>query len=118
MINYRDSDWSTGRAGEVHGGDRLPWVKTADNFGPLTNPCWQVHVYGQASPELTDWCKTHGLPLHVFEWRDEHTAAGFSRNALYLVRPDTYVALAEISGSPKAVEIYFKDRGWERWPND
>jgi 2-polyprenyl-6-methoxyphenol hydroxylase-like FAD-dependent oxidoreductase len=115
MINYRNSDLSSGRAGEIHGGDRLPWVKTADNFGPLAQPRWQVHVYGNASPELTAWCKMHDLPLHMFEWRDGHAAAGFSRNALYLVRPDTYVALADSSGSPEAIQIYFKDRGWEPW---
>ena len=28
-VNYRGSSLSEGRAGAVHGGDRLPWVKTA-----------------------------------------------------------------------------------------
>jgi 2-polyprenyl-6-methoxyphenol hydroxylase-like FAD-dependent oxidoreductase len=115
MINYRDSELSTGKAGDVHGGDRLPWVKTADNFGTLSEPSWQVHVYGSASLELTQWCKTRNLPLHVFEWHDEHATAGFARNALYLLRPDTYVALAEPSGSPEAIEVYFKDRGLDGW---
>lgn len=113
MINYRDSELSTGKAGEVHGGDRLPWVKSADNFGPLTEPAWQVHVYGTANAELTSWCATQHLPLHVFEWSEAHAAAGFARNALYLIRPDTYVALAEASGAPEAIEVYFKDRGWD-----
>ena len=27
-VNYRESSLSEGRAGTVHGGDRLPWVKT------------------------------------------------------------------------------------------
>ena len=113
MINYRDSELSTGKAGTVHGGDRLPWVKTADNYGPLREPRWQVHVYGTASPELLQWCKCRNLPVHVFEWRDAHATVGFLQNALYLVRPDTYVALAESSGSPEAIQVYFKDRGWE-----
>jgi 2-polyprenyl-6-methoxyphenol hydroxylase-like FAD-dependent oxidoreductase len=116
MINYRDSELSMGKAGEIHGGDRLPWLRNADNFGPLAEPSWQVHVYGDANPDLTQWCRAHDLPLHVFEWRDEYAAAGFSRNAIYLIRPDTYVALAENSGSPETIEIYFKDRGWERPP--
>jgi len=111
MINYRDSPLSMGRAGEVHGGDRLPWVKAADNFGPLAEPSWQIHVYGTASPELTRWCLSRKLPLHVFQWIDAHSAAGLFRNAVYLIRPDTYVALAEPSGSPEPVEIYFSDRG-------
>ena len=25
----------------------------------------------------------------------------------------TYVALAESSGAPEAIEVYFKDRGWD-----
>ncbi len=113
MINYRDSELSTGRAGEVQGGDRLPWVKSADNFGPLCEPAWQVHVYGTASAELTSWCATRQLPLHVFDWSEAQGAVGFARNALYLIRPDTYVALAETSGAPEAIEVYFNDRGWD-----
>jgi 2-polyprenyl-6-methoxyphenol hydroxylase-like FAD-dependent oxidoreductase len=115
MINYRDSELSTGRAGEVHGGDRLPWVKSADNYEPLCEPTWQVHVYGKASPDLTSWCASRHMPLHVFDWTADHATVGFARNALYLIRPDTYVALAEISGSPEAIEVYFKDRGWDNF---
>jgi len=114
MINYRDSELSMGRAGEIHGGDRLPWLKSVDNYGPLAEPSWQVHVYGAANPDLKRWCRAQYLPLYEFEWHDGHATAGFSRNALYLIRPDTYVALAESSGSPETIEIYFKDRGWER----
>jgi 2-polyprenyl-6-methoxyphenol hydroxylase-like FAD-dependent oxidoreductase len=117
MINYRDSELSTGKAGEVHGGDRLPWVKAADNYGPLREPTWQVHVYGSANAELTQWCTERHLPLHVFEWCDAHATVGFARNALYLIRPDTYVALAEPSGSPEAIKVYFRDRGWDGWPS-
>src|SRR5271156_6041241 len=49
-VNYRGSSLSEGQAGTVHGGDRLPWVKTdlngvdTDNFAPLTSVDWQVHV--------------------------------------------------------------------------
>lgn len=114
MINYRESELSMGKAGDIHGGDRLPWVKTADNYGPLTEPVWQAHVYGSASAELTRWCESNQIPLHVFAWRDEHDAAGFSKNAVYLIRPDTYVALAESSGSPEAIEVYLQDRGLNR----
>jgi 2-polyprenyl-6-methoxyphenol hydroxylase-like FAD-dependent oxidoreductase len=111
-INYRDSQLSQGAAGEIHGGDRLPWVRSADNFRPLADPAWQVHVYGRARPELTEWCRANNLPLHVFEWREECATAGLSRDALYLLRPDTYVALAEPSGAPGPLEHYFKDRGF------
>jgi glycine/D-amino acid oxidase-like deaminating enzyme len=40
-----------------------------------------------------------GVPLQVFDWRSEHELAGFARNALHLLRTDSYVALADPSGS-------------------
>jgi 2-polyprenyl-6-methoxyphenol hydroxylase-like FAD-dependent oxidoreductase len=110
-IHYRGSELSLGTAGEVHGGDRLPWVKAVDNFRPLADAVWQVHVYGEAKAELLAWCTAHRLPLHVYPWREACAAAGFARNALYLLRPDSYVALAEESGMPVALWVYFKDRG-------
>ena len=111
MINYRGSPLSRGAAGRVQGGDRLPWVATdgVDNFAPLTSLKWQVHVYGEASSQLTAWCQQHHLPLHVFGWRSEHGDAGLARNALYLLRPDTYVALAEANGSAEELHRYFAD---------
>src|SRR5215470_12116404 len=38
---------SEGKAGEVEGGDRLPWVRTdaTDNFAPLRSLDSYVHVY-------------------------------------------------------------------------
>jgi 2-polyprenyl-6-methoxyphenol hydroxylase-like FAD-dependent oxidoreductase len=87
-IEYRESALSAGQAGEVHGGDRLPWIgPTGANFDALTSLDWQVHVYGDARPE-TD------LPLHVFPWSAEAEQAGLQRDAAYLVRPDGYVAVA------------------------
>jgi 2-polyprenyl-6-methoxyphenol hydroxylase-like FAD-dependent oxidoreductase len=110
-LNYRDGPLSLGAAGHVHGGDRLPWVPLngKDNFEPLAAMTWQVHVYGSASAQLADWCACHDVPLHVFDWQPEHEAAGLARNALYLLRPDTYVALADPSAAPDALERYFSD---------
>jgi 2-polyprenyl-6-methoxyphenol hydroxylase-like FAD-dependent oxidoreductase len=107
-LNYRGGPISLGKAGRVQGGDRLPWVSAGgqDNFEPLAAMIWQAHVYGAASGELTVWCAAQGLPLHVFEWRPEHATAGLQRGAVYLLRPDTYVALADPSGSPAALERY------------
>jgi 2-polyprenyl-6-methoxyphenol hydroxylase-like FAD-dependent oxidoreductase len=112
-INYRGSRLSRGSAGGVQGGDRLPWVQTdgVDNFAPLSNIGWQVHVYGVPKPRLTAWCEQHGVPLHAFDWRDAHEAAGLVRDAIYLLRPDTYVALAEASGAADALDRYFADQG-------
>jgi 2-polyprenyl-6-methoxyphenol hydroxylase-like FAD-dependent oxidoreductase len=111
MLNYRDGPLSRGVAGHVHGGDRLPWVAGdgVDNFKPLARMEWQVHVYGTAEDELAAWCRAHNVPLHTFAWRDEHRAAGLARDALYLMRPDSYVALAEARGSPAALDRYFAD---------
>jgi 2-polyprenyl-6-methoxyphenol hydroxylase-like FAD-dependent oxidoreductase len=111
MLNYRKGLLSRGQAGIVHGGDRLPWVAIGDtdNFAPLSAMQWQVHVYGAARPELSAWCAAENLPLHVFGWRSEYQAAGLARDALYLLRPDTYVALADSSGAPDALVRYFAD---------
>jgi 2-polyprenyl-6-methoxyphenol hydroxylase-like FAD-dependent oxidoreductase len=112
-LNYRGAPLSVGAAGHVHGGDRLPWVfiDGKDNFEPLAEMNWQVHVYGSANADLSAWCASHGVPLHVFHWRSEHEAAGLVRDATYLLRPDTYVALADASGAPGALDRYCADHG-------
>jgi 2-polyprenyl-6-methoxyphenol hydroxylase-like FAD-dependent oxidoreductase len=112
MLNYRGCPLSIGSAGQVHGGDRLPWVGSdTNNFASLSQMRWQVHVYGEASQALTAWCTEHDLPLHVFAWRPGFESAGLAQNALYLLRPDTYVAFAEASGTPESLEQYFRSRG-------
>jgi 2-polyprenyl-6-methoxyphenol hydroxylase-like FAD-dependent oxidoreductase len=112
-ISYRGEPLSAGTAGHVHGGDRLPWVAVEgeDNYASLAAICWQVHVYGSASASLVAWCAEHNVPLHVFAWRPEHGTAGLGRDAVYLLRPDTYVALAEPSGAPEAIEQYCTEWG-------
>jgi hypothetical protein len=72
---------------------------------------WQVHVYGLARPELIKWCAERNLTLHVFAWTSQHEAAGLARDALYLLRPDTYVPLADPSGAPDAIDRYCAERG-------
>ena len=117
-LNYRNGPLSRGAAGHVHGGDRLPWVQTdgVDNFAPLATMDWQVHVYGSPGAGLSAWCSAHGIPLQVYAWRPEYETAGLARDALYLLRPDTYVALADGSGAPGALERYTADHGIELAP--
>jgi hypothetical protein len=51
-------------------------------------------------------CDERKLPLHVFPWRPEMMRTGLRRSAVYLVRPDGYVALADAEGSGTALKSY------------
>ena len=112
-LSYRGGPLSEGEAGGVRGGDRMPWVSTdgGDNFEPLDAMRWQAHVYGSALPELAEWCAARKLPLHSFPWREDYASAGIARDAVYLMRPDSYVALADPSGLPAQIERYAAERG-------
>jgi 2-polyprenyl-6-methoxyphenol hydroxylase-like FAD-dependent oxidoreductase len=111
-VNYRRGPLSVGAAGSVRGGDRLPWVRVGalDNYDSLNTLRWQVHVYGAAPAQLQQWCQEHGLALNVFAFAPEHAAAGLTRDALYLLRPDTYLALVDAAAQPGALEAYFAAR--------
>ena len=113
-VNYRDSALSEGAAGSVQGGDRLPRVETApneDNFAALTALAWQVHVYGEPPRGVAEACGDLGLPLEQFAWHPAMHRSGLMRGALYVVRPDGYVALADPSGDPGRLGRYFMSRG-------
>ena len=112
-ISYRHCSFNAGKAGDIHGGDRLPWVvaEGTDNYEPLADMVWQVHVYGRAKPDLSAWCKEHDVPLHVFAWRSEYEKAGITRDALYLLRPDTYIGIVDPSGSVETLSRYLDARG-------
>jgi hypothetical protein len=70
-----------------------------------------VHVYGEARADLKAWSSQHQIPLHTFAWQHEHDKAGLCRDAAYLLRPDTYVALADPQASTATLSQYFSDRG-------
>jgi hypothetical protein len=113
-VNYHDSPLSEGAAGSVRGGDRLPWVETGphdDNFAPLTSLAWQVHVYGEPRHGVTDACAAVRLPIHAFSWKPTMGRAGLVSGALYLIRPDGYVARADPRGDPERLVRYFTSRG-------
>jgi 2-polyprenyl-6-methoxyphenol hydroxylase-like FAD-dependent oxidoreductase len=112
-INYRHCSLNGGEAGDIHGGDRLPWVAAEgiDNYEPLAHMVWQVHVYGRAKPDLAAWCDEHDIPVNVFVWRSQYEEAGITRDALYLLRPDTYIGLVDRSCSVDTLQHYLDARG-------
>jgi len=112
-LNYRGGPLSRGVAGHVHGGDRLPWVSEAgvDNHASLSAMTWQAHVYGGASAELKNWCAENAVALHQFRWSERYQSAGLAQDAVYLLRPDTYVAVADAKGSIAALDGYASDTG-------
>ena len=114
-VHYRESSLSEGRAGAVRGGDRLPWVSVndegdGDNFTSLRSLSWQVHTYGASTPDIQAVCDGRSLPLHVFPWCSAMGRAGLLRNAIYLVRPDGYIALVNAEGTASAITSYLDAR--------
>lgn len=119
-IRYPESALSVGMAGSIRAGDRLPWVApngdgtAAGNFAPLASLRWQVHIYGEAASGVRQACAELGVEYHAFAWRAAMARSGFARGAVYLVRPDGYVAFADATGGAERLEAYVADRPWVR----
>jgi 2-polyprenyl-6-methoxyphenol hydroxylase-like FAD-dependent oxidoreductase len=105
-VHYADSALSEGKAGEVAGGDRLPWVQTVDNFAPLRSLDWQVHVYGRVEKSFETACGDLGLLVHSFAWGDGARDAGIERDAAYLIRPDGHVAVASSKQNAETLRAF------------
>jgi 2-polyprenyl-6-methoxyphenol hydroxylase-like FAD-dependent oxidoreductase len=107
-IHYPESPLSQGKAGDVHGGDRLPWTGShaQDNFEPLRSLDWQAHVYGEVAKDLATACDELHLPLRIFTFDENTKDAGVERDALYLVRPDGYIALASAEQSAARLRAF------------
>jgi hypothetical protein len=108
-LNYWGKGLDQGQTRPLHGGDRLRWVKLGegDNYKAFKHIGWQVHVYGVANNDLRRWCEERHVPLEVCPWSERLGHAGLCENALYLMRPDTYVALTGLDQSIHAIEQYF-----------
>ena len=115
VIQYRGSALSGGDAGEVRGGDRLPWIPVSsgsgDNFAPLRSFDWQVHVYGAPSAGVASSCESLGLKLHVFGFTPEARRKGMREGSAYLVRPDGYLAGVFAAARSSELGEYFSARG-------
>ncbi len=107
-IHYPDSPLSHGVAGDVHGGDRLPWtgIPAQNNFELLRSLDWQAHVYGEAHGDLEAACRELNLPLHSFPWNDGMKETGLKRDSLYLVRPDGYIAVASSEQDTSQLRVF------------
>ena len=77
-----------------------------DNFEPLRSLDWQAHVYGEVDKDLETACRELHLPLHAFALSDSAKDAGLKRDALYLVRPDGYIALASFEQSASKLRTF------------
>jgi len=112
QVSYRDQAGVEGRAGEVRGGDRLPWVaEGGGNFAPLRSLAWQAHVYGRATEALRAAAGELGLALVEATWRPAAERAGLAKDGLYLVRPDGHVALAEAEQDVGVLRRYVGEAG-------
>lgn len=114
-LAYKESPLSEGKAGDVSGGERLPWVHMdgADNFEPLPVIGWQVHVYGEATDPLRLWCREKNVTLREFAWSVKHGEAGLMKDAVYLLRPDSWVALAAPDHGVEALDAYVASRSFK-----
>jgi 2-polyprenyl-6-methoxyphenol hydroxylase-like FAD-dependent oxidoreductase len=112
-INYRGSALSEGKAGEVEGGDRLPWAEHdgGDNFAPLSSLDWQMHVYGETQAPFAANVASLGFPLHRFPWTEAMAKAGLTRNAAYLIRPDGHVGLVTETQDAQVLQAYVAKLG-------
>jgi 2-polyprenyl-6-methoxyphenol hydroxylase-like FAD-dependent oxidoreductase len=115
-VNYRGSALSSGVAGKIHGGDRLPWTLVGVqgteefNFAALCSLDWQIHIYGEAAADIRAVAGRRKIPVHVFAWQAAMKRAGLRRDAVYLVRPDGYVALADADARAAAIDDYLNER--------
>jgi hypothetical protein len=85
-IEYRGSALSAGVSHGVRAGDRLPWLKDQDNYNALQSMDWQVHCYGEASQELSEWCNRSNISLYFFAPSGE-----LRHGAVCLIRPDGHI---------------------------
>jgi hypothetical protein len=113
LITYRGDPISEGAAGAVRGGDRLPWAEgpRGGNYARLTSLDWQIHVYGKADPALAAVATAHTIPVHELAFTTSVRRARLREDAMYLVRPDGHVGLAQAKQDPARLESYLTRHG-------
>lgn len=109
-LNYCGKGLDEGHAGSIHGGERLPWVRINggdDNYEALKHIGWQMHVYGDIQEQIKILCEDRNIKLRAYPWRETFQAAGLQQNALYVIRPDTYIGYVSPTQNADAVLQYF-----------
>jgi 2-polyprenyl-6-methoxyphenol hydroxylase-like FAD-dependent oxidoreductase len=107
-IAYPQSALSEGEAGDVAGGDRMPWVP---GEGSMASLGWRLAVHGALSPGLAAAAVRLGLDAAARPWSDAAGQAGLRRDAAYLLRPDGHVGLAWADQDPRRLEAYAAHHG-------
>lgn len=108
-IKYRDSALSEGHAGDLHGGDRMPWA--GDNFAHPSSMLWHLEIYGEVSVEFANEARNLGLPIEQFALTKHAESNGLKKNAAYLVRPDTHIALVLKEQNPAVLSSFMSRLG-------
>jgi 2-polyprenyl-6-methoxyphenol hydroxylase-like FAD-dependent oxidoreductase len=111
-IAYPQSALSEGEAGDVAGGDRLPWVPGEGGMeGGMASLGWRLVVHGALSPGLAATAARLGLDAAAHPWSDAAGQVGLRRDAAYLLRPDGHVGLAWADQDPRRLEDYAARHG-------
>jgi 2-polyprenyl-6-methoxyphenol hydroxylase-like FAD-dependent oxidoreductase len=115
ICNYRGSSLCETVHGTVQPGDRLPWVEIneVDNFSTLRDVCWQLHIYGESLSQVVKWAQEMSVRVFTFHWDDQYAKAGLIKDAVYLLRPDQYIAgIFEGPSVEARLDEYFATRGF------
>lgn len=109
-INYHNSPLSQGTAGKIKSGDRLPWVSnnSINNYNSLTLLDWQLHVYGKMTAEFKQFTQQQNIKSYEFAWEENLNKLGFEKNAIYLIRPDGYIAYADTVQNYQELHLFLE----------
>jgi hypothetical protein len=86
-------------------------VAAHDTHAVLDGKSWSAHATGRLDDGCRQALEAAGFPVHL--WPDDAAMrkAGYLAGALYLVRPDGYVGLADPGPGTRAVEAYLSRHG-------
>ena len=109
-INYRHSSLSEGPPAVLGAAiacrGRLP-IRRTTKLRSARIVIGKSMFLWRIAMRLAEVCAKRGLAaLHVITWGPKMRDSGLQRDAIYLVRPDGYVGLADEKRDPTALERY------------